>query len=355
MDSGKNREPPTVGKPLLRSLRGEIVSPPPIWLMRQAGRYLPEYRELRGKAGGFLDLCLTPELAAEATLQPIRRFGLDAAILFSDILIVPHGLGQQLEYRDGEGPVLAPIRSIREFDRLDGRDLAERVAPVWRTVKRVKAALDSHTALIGFAGAPWTVAAYMVEGGASRDFAAVKGWAVSDPQGFATLIDRLVEATILYLRGQVTAGADAIQLFDSWAGVLCESEFRRWVIEPTRKIVTALRTDFPDLPIIGFPRGAGLKYAAYFRDTGVTALSFDPTVPLGIAHAMLQAIGPVQGNLDPVILLEGGVAMARETAAILENLCGAPFIFNLGHGVLPNTPPYHVRQLVAQVRGAATE
>jgi uroporphyrinogen decarboxylase len=321
--------------------------------MRQAGRYLPEYRELREKVGGFLDLCLTPEFAAEATLQPIRRFGLDAAILFSDILIVPYGLGQKLEYRDGEGPVLAPVRSLREFDRLDGRDLAERLAPVWRTVERVKPALGADTALIGFAGGPWTVATYMVEGGASRDFAAVKGWAISDPKGFSVLIDRLVEATILYLRGQITAGADAIQLFDSWAGILCESEFRRWVIEPTKRIVAALRMAFPSLPVIGFPRGAGLMYRAYFRETGVTALGLDPTVPLGVARTNLQAIGPVQGNLDPVTLLEGGAAMAREAATILESLGGGPFIFNLGHGVLPNTPPDHVRRLVAQVRGAA--
>ena len=240
-------------KALLRVLRGETLPVPPIWLMRQAGRYLPEYRALRQRASGFLDFCRTPSLAVEATLQPVRRFGLDAAILFSDILVVPFALGQEVSFVEGEGPVLEPIRSAAALRRLSMNDFAERVAPVHETVARVVALLPEKTALIGFAGAPWTVASYMVEGGTSRDFNAVKAFAFGDPNGFAALIDRLVDATIAYLVGQVAAGADVVQLFDSWAGVLPELAFRRWVIEPTRRIVAALRAQYPQLPVIGFP------------------------------------------------------------------------------------------------------
>jgi uroporphyrinogen decarboxylase len=340
-------------KPLLQVLRGAAVVPPPVWLMRQAGRYLPEYRELRRRVPNFLELCLNPELAAEATLQPLRRYALDAAILFSDILVVPYALGQNVHFREGEGPVLAPIRSPADAERLSFDGFADRVAPVFRTVERVKSLLSAQTALIGFAGAPWTVATYMVEGGASRDFAKVKAWAIADTAGFSRLIDLLTEATIRYLQGQVAAGAEVVQLFDSWAGVLDETSLRRWVIEPTRRIVVALREDYPRLPIIGFPRGAGLMYRSYFLETGVTALGLDTTVPPGIARKTLQSIGPVQGNLDPLMLVAGGEAMASAVATILDAFAGGPFIFNLGHGIVPETPPDHVARLIELVRHVA--
>lgn len=341
-------------KPLVRALQGETLAVPPVWLMRQAGRYLPEYRALRETVGGFLDLCLTPELAAEVTLQPVRRFALDAAILFSDILIVPYALGQALEYRDGEGPVLEPIRSAAAVSALSDADFRDRIAPVWRTVERVKAQLPPATALIGFAGAPWTVASYMIEGGSSRDFAAIKQWAFSDQNSFGDLIDRLVDATIVYLDGQIRAGAEVLQLFDSWAGVLPETAFRRWVIEPTKKIVGALRAAHPQVPIIGFPRGAGLMYRAYFAETGVTALSIDQMVPLDMARQTLQPLGTVQGNLDPLLLVIGGAAMAEAARQVVAALGAVPFIFNLGHGVLPTTPPDHVQALIELVHRGAT-
>jgi uroporphyrinogen decarboxylase len=340
-------------KPLLQAVRGVAVSPPPVWLMRQAGRYLPEYRQLRRRVPNFLELCLTPELAAEATLQPVRRYALDAAILFSDILVVPHALGQSVHFREGEGPVLAPIRAPAEAERLSLDGFTERVAPVFRTIERVAALVPAQTALIGFAGAPWTIATYMVEGGSSRDFARVKGWAITDPAGFGALIGLLTEATIRYLQGQVAAGAEVVQLFDSWAGVLDETSFRRWVIEPTRRIVAALHEQYPGLPIIGFPRGAGLMYRSYFLETSITALGLDSTVPPGIARKTLQSIGPVQGNLDPLLLVAGGEAMAAAVAAILDAFAGGPFIFNLGHGIVPETPLDHVARLIELVRHAA--
>ena len=337
-------------KPVLRALAGETLALPPVWLMRQAGRYLPEYRELRQSVPGFLDLCLAPELACEVTLQPVRRFALDAAILFSDILMVPYGLGQPLEFREGEGPVLEPIRSSADARRLSLDALPSRVAPVYETVGRVATVLPAQTALIGFAGSPWTVASYMVEGGGSRDFIAVKSWAFGDPDGFGALINLLVEATIIYLSGQIAAGAEVVQLFDSWAGVLPEAPFRRWVIEPTRRIVAALRENHPRVPVIGFPRGAGLMYRAYFSESGVSALGLDSSVPPAIARKTLQSIGPVQGNLDPLLLVAGGAAMADGVIAIRRALGGGPFIFNLGHGIVPQTPVEHVGELVASLR-----
>lgn len=337
-------------KPLLRALSGEALALPPVWLMRQAGRYLPEYRELRQCVPDFLQLCLTPELAAEATLQPVRRFGMDAAILFSDILVVPHALGQEVAFREGEGPALDPVRSAAAARRLVPDALPERLAPVYETVARVVALLPPETALIGFAGAPWTVATYMVEGGTSRDFAVIKKWAFADPDGFGELIDRLVDATVIYLSGQIAAGAEAIQLFDSWAGVLPEPEFRRWVVAPTQRIVHALRENHPRIPIIGFPRGAGLMYHAYFSGSGISALGLDSTVPPAIARKTLQSIGPVQGNLDPLMLMAGGRPMAEAVAAIRQAFAGGPFLFNLGHGVLPETPLEHVAALIALLR-----
>lgn len=342
------RSPPT--KPLLRVLQGEALNPPPFWLMRQAGRYLPEYRELRLKAGSFLDLCYRPDLATEATLQPIRRFGMDAAILFSDILVVPDALGRAVSFREGEGPVLAPVRSIDEIEGLAVERVAERLAPVYEAVDRIRALLPAETALIGFAGAPWTVATYMVEGGGGSDFAAVKGWAFRDPDVFQALIDRLTEATIIHLSQQVAAGAEAVQLFDSWAGILPEAAFRRWVIEPTKRVVAGLRERHPGVPIIGFPRGAGLMYRSYFLETKVSAVSLDTTVPCGIAQKTLQSVGPVQGNLDPLLLVAGGAALDEAVHAILDAFAGGPFIFNLGHGIVPATPVEHVARLAELVR-----
>ncbi|MSP88569.1 MAG: uroporphyrinogen decarboxylase [Alphaproteobacteria bacterium] len=339
-------------KNLLRVLKGETVSPAPIWLMRQAGRYLPEYRRIREQAGSFLKLCLTPELAEEITLQPIRRFGFDAAILFSDILIVPYGLGQGLKFVDGEGPKLEPIRSVQTLEALNGSLMEERTAPVFETVCRLRRSLPENVTLIGFAGAPWTVATYMVEGGSSRDFSIVKGWAYRDPLGFQTLIDRIVDASETYLLGQVEAGAEAIQLFDSWAGVLSEGMFRRWVIEPTRELVIRLKRRAPGIPIIGFPRAAGLNLGVYVVGTGLDALSLDTMVPLDAAVAMQQRL-PVQGNLDPLALVAGGAALREETAAILAALGKGPLVFNLGHGIVPETPPAHVAELVSLVRGRA--
>jgi len=337
-------------KPILRALAGERFAVPPIWLMRQAGRYLPEYRALRARAQDFLAFCLTPELAMEATLQPIRRFGFDAAIVFADILIVPYALGQTVGFREGEGPILDPVKS-ETVCTLDVARVAERSAPVLETLQRVKAALPEDVALIGFAGAPWTVATYMVEGGTSRDFARTKRWAFGDPASFGVLIDRLVEATTIYLTAQIEAGAEVLQLFDSWAGVLPETEFRRWVIEPTKRIVVALKARHPTVPIIGFPRGAGALYAAYVKESGVDAVSLDSAVPLNWAREELQARLPVQGNLDPVALVVGGTAMTEAVGRIRAAFQAGPFVFNLGHGIVPETPPEHVMELVSLIRG----
>jgi uroporphyrinogen decarboxylase len=311
--------------------------------MRQAGRYLPEYRAVRARAQGFVEFCLTPALASEATLQPVRRFGMDAAIIFADILLVPHALGQRLEFGE-DGPM---FESISEGSGIGGlsRTGFSILDPVYETVRRSRAGLAPETALIGFAGSPWTVATYMVEGGASRDFRHVKAWAYRDPQGFAALIELISEATIAYLSGQIGAGADVVQLFDSWAGVLPEAGFERWVIEPTRRIAARLKRSFPAVPIIGFPRGAGLFYPRYAAESGVDAIGIDSGVSLGFVRERLQQRVAVQGNLDPVTLLVGGAVMEREVREIRSALADGPFIFNLGHGVLPQTPPENVAAL----------
>ena len=331
-------------KALLRVLQGERLDPPPWWLMRQAGRYLPEYRALRGRARDFLELCLTPALAAEATLQPVRRFGMDAAILFADILLVPHALGQRVGYGE-DGPVLDPITENTGLTGLHLSEVASRLAPVCETIRLCRTALPSRTALIGFAGSPWTVATYMVEGGASKDFRLIKSWAYRDPNGFAALIELLTEATIDYLSAQITAGAEAVQLFDSWAGILAEAGFERLVIDPTRKIVVTLKQRFPGVPVIGFPRGAGLLYERYAIETGVDAVSLDTTVPLGFARDQLRPPLAVQGNLDPVLLVVGGAALEQAVKELRAAMGGRPFVFNLGHGVLPQTPPENVAAL----------
>jgi len=332
-------------KPLLRALAGEALSPPPWWLMRQAGRYLPEYRVVRARAHDFVELCLTPALAAELTLQPIRRYGMDGAILFSDILMVPYALGQKLAFREGEGPVLERIEGSAGVASLEPGRIASSIDPVFETVRRVKGMLDHRTTLIGFAGAPWTVATYMVEGGGSRDFRRVKSWAYRDPQGFDALIDLLAEATVEYLTGQVEAGVEVVQLFDTWAGILPEPAFVRWVIEPTRRIAAALKLRFANYPVIGFPRGAGILHERYLRDTGVDGIGIDTAVPLGYAHQTLQPYGTVQGNLDPVLLIAGGAALEEAVRGLRQMLGRGPYIFNLGHGVLPETPPENVQAL----------
>ena len=337
-------------KPLVQVLHGEPKFPPPIWLMRQAGRYLPEYMKIRKTAGDFLSLCYTPELAAEVTMQPVRRFGLDAAIIFSDILVIPDALGQGVRFEEGEGPVLDPVRTLSQVRQLSHKNLRERLGPVYEALTRVAEALPAEAALIGFAGAPWTVATYMVEGSSSRDFSNVKGWAFSDAQAFQHLIDVLVDATAEHLISQVQAGAEVLQLFDTWAGTLPEREFIRWCVEPVRKIVSRVHDSFPDVPIIGFPRGAGVGYKLYAMETGVNAISIDSSVPLAWAAQELQEICAVQGNLDPIKLLVGGDTMIDASREIVLTLREKPFVFNLGHGIQRTTPPEHVSSLVDMVR-----
>jgi len=323
-------------------LGGSAVDRTPWWLMRQAGRYLPEYRALRMRAENFIAFCLNPELAVEATLQPVRRFGMDAAIVFSDILLVPLALGRRVWF-DGSGPVLDALTPSDVRDRAEGSLAA--IDSVFETVRRCRAELPKETALIGFAGAPWTVATYMVEGGSSKDFRNVKSWAYRDPEGFDALIASIERVTVAFLCGQIAAGADVVQLFDSWAGVLPENAFERWVVEPNRRIVAAVKERFPSCPVIGFPRGAGPLYQHYVEETGVDAVSIDTTVPLGFARDRLQPKVAMQGNLDPVLLVVGGKAMADAVREIRHQLGGGAFVFNLGHGILPQTPPEHVARL----------
>ena len=337
-------------KPLVQVLRGEPKFPPPIWLMRQAGRYLPEYMKVRKTAGDFLSLCYAPDLAAEVTMQPVRRFGLDAAIIFSDILVIPDALGQGVRFEEGEGPALDPVRTLSQVRQLSHKDLRHRLSPVYEALTRVAEALPAEAALIGFAGAPWTVATYMVEGGSSRDFSIVKGWAFSDVQGFKHLIDVLIDATAEHLISQVQAGAEVLQIFDTWAGVLPAREFIRWCINPVREIVSRVHNSFPEVPIIGFPRGVGVGYKLYAMETGVNAVSIDSSVPLEWAAQELQKVCTVQGNLDPVMLLVGGDAMVDASREIVSALRDKPFVFNLGHGIQRTTPPEHVSSLVEAVR-----
>jgi uroporphyrinogen decarboxylase len=338
-----------VHPPLLAVLKGEQPSIPPIWLMRQAGRYLPEYRALRQEKGGFLELCYDPASAAEITLQPIRRFGFDGAILFSDILIVPHAMGQQLWFEAGEGPRLAP--------RLAEADLAgfvpdpSRLASIWETVAQVRAALPPATTFLGFAGSPWTVATYMVAGAGSKDQGAARRLAYADPVRFGAIIDAIVDMTVLYLDGQIRAGVDAVQLFDSWAGSLSPAQFRQWVVAPNAEIVRRVRGLHPDVPIIGFPKGAGAKLVDYVEGTGVDAVGLDETIdPFWAARSLPPGL-PVQGNLDPLALIAGGTALDSAIDTVIAAFAGRPHIFNLGHGILPDTPIAHVEHLLARIRG----
>jgi uroporphyrinogen decarboxylase len=332
-------------KKLLSVLKGEPADPPPVWLMRQAGRYLPEYRALRAEAKDFISFCLDPELAAEVTLQPVRRFDLDAAILFADILLVPHALGQKVWFVEGEGPRLEPLREEAALAKLTYDP--EILMPVMQTVKNVRAALPAHAALIGFAGAPWTVATYMIEGQGGTDHETIRKLAWTNPRFFARLMDVLVEATSAYLIAQADAGAEALQLFESWAGSVPAGLFARSVLEPTSRIVQAVKAKHPHIPVIGFPRGAGSWLECYVEATGVDGVGVDQMTDL----ASLPLTVALQGNLDPVLLLEGGMAMRDAAKDLVAAMRGRPFIFNLGHGVMQPTPPGHVAELVAAIRG----
>jgi uroporphyrinogen decarboxylase len=339
-------------KPLLRALAGERLSIPPIWLMRQAGRYLPEYRKIRETAESFLSLCFNPRLAAEVTLQPIQRFGFDAAIVFSDILVVPHALGQRVRFEVGEGPRLDALSEPDAFQRLRLAIDHAALAPVYETIAQVKSQLAPEVALLGFCGAPWTVATYMIAGRGTADQLPTRLFAYQHPGAFAGFIERLVEASSAYLVGQFEAGADAVQIFDTWAGVLPDDEFRKWCTEPAARIVAAVRSRIPEARIIGFPRGAGTRLERYLEAVPVDAIGLDWMVDLSFARERVQERCPVQGNLDPLALLAGGGTLDRAVDAILEAFTEGPFIFNLGHGVLPETPVAHIEQLVARVRRA---
>jgi uroporphyrinogen decarboxylase len=342
-------------KPLLRVLTGHRQEVPPIWLMRQAGRYLPEYRELRRKAGNFLELCFNPELAAEVTLQPIRRFGFDAAILFSDILVIPHALGQRVSFEEGEGPRLDAINDAAALGRLQREIDQQCLAPVYDTIVRVRSELPAGVALIGFCGAPWTVATYMIAGTGTTDQAPARLFAYRFPEAFAGLIDLLAEASASYLVRQFAAGVEAVQIFDTWAGVLPAGEFERWCVKPCARIVERVRKEIPDAKIIGFPRGAASGLRHFLSEVAVDAVSIDWTAELGFVRDQIQPLRAIQGNLDPLVLRAGGAALDQSIDAILAAFSSGPFIFNLGHGVLPDTPIAHVEQLVARVRGAARD
>ena len=341
--------PPQPG-PFLQTLAGHKTAKPPVWLMRQAGRYLPEYREIRATAPDFLKFCYTPELAVEATMQPIRRFGFDAAILFCDILVVPDALGQRVWFEATGGPKLTPMREASQFAKLkDAIDL-NHLAPVFEAVQQLRGKLGD-TPLIGFCGAPWTIACYMVGGSGSADHAAARGFAYRDPAGFADLIERVTQASIAYLCAQIRAGVQAVQIFDSWAGILPTQEFDRWCAAPMRKIAAALHAAHPDIPVIAFPRGAAHNLAQFASMPGVNALSLDTTADLAWSAKTLQGTKALQGNLDPLALIAGGAALDGQVDHIKATLGGGPYVFNLGHGILPETPIAHVERMLARVRG----
>lgn len=333
---------------LLDTLRGQNVRPRPAWLMRQAGRYLPEYRALRAEKGGFLALVYDTEAAAEITVQPLRRYGMDGAILFSDILIVPYAMGQKLEFLVGEGPHLSPRLADAALASLEA--VPERLTPIYETVKLVRAQLPADKTMLGFAGSPWTVATYMVAGEGSRDQHITRELAYRDPAAFQAIIDGIVTVTIEYLAGQIEAGAEAVQLFDSWAGSLAPAEFERWVIAPNAAIASAINNRFPEVPVIGFPKGAGEKLPAYARETGVQAIGLDETIdPLWANKALPEGM-PVQGNLDPLLLHAGGAELERQALHILDAFADRPHVFNLGHGIGQTTPLEHVSELLNLVR-----
>ncbi|MEO0671572.1 MAG: uroporphyrinogen decarboxylase [Pseudomonadota bacterium] len=336
----------------LKPFVGEAISPPPIWLMRQAGRYLPEYKKTRKETGSFLDLCYTPEAATEVTLQPIRRYGFDAAILFSDILVVPDALGQSVRFVEGEGPRLEPVKTAADLDQLDASKCETHLAPVFEAVSEIRAKLPNETALIGFCGAPWTVATYMVGGRGTPDQADARLWAYREPETFARLIDLLTETSIEYLSKQVEAGVDVLQIFDSWAGSLPEREFDRWVIAPTRRMVSELKSRHPDIPVIGFARGAGANLVHYANQTGIDGAGCDTAQGMAFARTAFEGRDDLvlQGNLDPLLVVAGGDELDRTVDGIIETMAGRPFVFNLGHGIVPQTPPENVARLVERIR-----
>jgi uroporphyrinogen decarboxylase len=337
-------------KPFLDVFRGGIPERPPIWMMRQAGRYLAEYRAIRAKASSFLDFCYTPELAIEATLQPIRRFGFDAAIIFSDILVIPDALGQGVRFVEGEGPRLDALADRKAIGALASRLDIERLAPVYEALRGVREALPATTALIGFCGAPWTLATYMIGGKGTPDQAPARHFAYRDPQAFGLLIDRLVEACIIHLRLQIEAGAEAVQIFDSWAGTLPEAEFLAWSQAPIARIIAGVKGEFPGVPVIAFPRGISGGFARFAMETRADGISLDTATFLGEARAALPANVVTQGNLDPLALVSGGAALDDAIDGILEATKGSRHIFNLGHGILPHTPVEHVERLIEKVR-----
>jgi uroporphyrinogen decarboxylase len=337
-------------KPFLDVLNGHRQSVPPLWMMRQAGRYLPEYREVRAQAGGFLDLCFNPDFAAEVTLQPIRRFNFDAAIIFSDILVIPYALGRSVRFEVGEGPRLDPMDTPELVATLIPEADFTKLEPVFEALRRVRAQLDPTIALIGFCGAPWTVATYMVAGRGTPDQAPARMMAYRHPEAFAKIIDAIVENSITYLLGQLKAGADVLQIFDTWAGVLPPREFQRWSVEPTKRIVDGVRAKVPNAKIIGFPRGAGALLPGYVASTGVDAVSIDWAAEPAFIRANVQSKVAVQGNLDPLVLIAGGAALDRAVDDVLANYAAGRFIFNLGHGITPETPIAHVEQMVKRVR-----
>lgn len=341
-------------KDLLETLKGNQPSSTPLWLMRQAGRYLPEYRELRAQKGGFLEMAFDPKAACEVTMQPIRRFGMDGAIIFSDILTIPYALGQGLEFAKGEGPKLPPISTKSEIEALGYDQFDQKMQPVYDAITLTKQQLTTenfdHVTLLGFAGAPWTIATYMIEGGGSKDYINVKTMAYAQPDLFQELINLITEATSRYLINQIKAGADVVKIFDSWAGVLDEDQFKKWAINPVKQIVQAIKSEFPDVRVIGFPRGAGLNYPRYAQETGVDCCAFDSMISLDWIAENLQPICCVQGNLDPAILRAGGECLEQNTKNILKKMAAKPFIFNLGHGINKETPPEHVAQLMRIVK-----
>ncbi|ASY64789.1 Uroporphyrinogen III decarboxylase [Sinorhizobium sojae CCBAU 05684] len=334
---------------VMEVLNGKCVTPPPLWLMRQAGRYLPEYRQTRVKAGSFLDLCYSPDLAVEVTLQPIRRYGFDAAILFSDILVIPDALHRNVRFEEGHGPRMEPI-DADGIARLTTDGVSSHLAPVIETVSRLRRELPAETTLLGFCGAPWTVATYMIAGHGTPDQAPARLFAYRHPEAFERLLALLADVSADYLVAQIDAGADAVQIFDSWAGVLGEEEFARFAVEPVRRMIASVRARRPSAKVIAFAKGAGLQLRNYRQATGADAIGLDWTVPLSFA-AELQKEGPVQGNLDPMRVVAGGAAMESGIDRILDVLGNGPLIFNLGHGITPDAKPDHVSALVARVRG----
>ena len=336
-------------KKMMKVIEGERFDVPPVWLMRQAGRYLPEYRETRKQAGSFLDLCFNPELAVEVTLQPIRRFGFDASILFSDILVIPYALGRRVAFKEGEGPILEPIE-IGDIEALEHEGVVENLSAVIEVVSALRQELPGETTLIGFCGAPWTVATYMIAGKGTPDQAPARLFAYENPDAFEKLLGVLVDASSKYLIAQLKAGADCVQIFDSWAGILGGDQYERWCIEPVRRIVHNVRSVIPDAKIIGFPKGSGSQYFGYRQATGVDVLGLDWTVPFDQAK-QLQQEGAIQGLLDPLRLIAGGKALDEGIDAILEALGAGPLIFNLGHGITPQTPIEHVEQMLNGIRG----